>query len=102
MDGLEATRRIRALPGAHGQVPILALTAYTYPGQVAQCREAGMDGHITKPVDYETLISAIDDAIARIPRGARNAPPSPPNKAEEQPTPPLSSSPARSEARVST
>jgi CheY-like chemotaxis protein len=65
MDGLEATRRIRALPDCHGQVPILALTAYTFPDQLAQCRDAGMDGHVPKPVDYETLIHAIDDAIAR-------------------------------------
>ncbi len=100
MDGLEATRRIRALPGAHGQVPILALTAYTYPGQVAQCREAGMDGHITKPVDYETLIGAIGDAIAHIPSGARKVPPSPPNKAEQQPVPQSFPSPARPDARV--
>ena len=65
MDGLEATRRIRALPGCHGQVPILALTAYTLPDQLAEIQDAGMDGHIPKPVDYETLVHAIDDAIAR-------------------------------------
>jgi len=65
VDGLEATRRIRALPGPIAQVPILALTANTFPDQVAQCRAAGMDGHVAKPVDYETLIGAIDDALAR-------------------------------------
>jgi CheY-like chemotaxis protein/nitrogen-specific signal transduction histidine kinase len=65
MDGLEATRRIRTLPTTHGKVPILALTAYTFPDQVAQCLNAGMDGHLPKPVDYQTLISAIDDTIAR-------------------------------------
>jgi signal transduction histidine kinase len=71
MDGLEATRRIRALPDCHGQMPILALTAYTFPDQLAQCRDAGMDGHIPKPVDYETLIQAIDDAIThRVSRGS--------------------------------
>jgi signal transduction histidine kinase len=64
MDGLEATRLIRALPGRHGNVPILALTAYTFPDQVAQSEHAGMDGHVPKPVDYETLVHAIDDAIA--------------------------------------
>jgi CheY-like chemotaxis protein len=64
MDGLEATRRIRALPGCHGQLPILALTAYTSPEEVARCRDAGMDGHVPKPVDYGTLIPAIDHAIA--------------------------------------
>jgi signal transduction histidine kinase len=66
MDGLEATRRIRMLAGCHGQTPILALTAYTSLDQVAQCLDAGMDGHVPKPVDYETLIRAVDDAIARV------------------------------------
>jgi CheY-like chemotaxis protein len=74
MDGLEATRRIRTLPGPHGQVPVLALTAYTFPDQVAQCRDAGMDGHLPKPIDYETLIHAIDDAIARVPSGKASDP----------------------------
>ena len=67
MDGLEATRRIRALRAPAADVPVLALTAYTFPGQVAQCLEAGMDGHLSKPVDYETLIEAIDNVIARVP-----------------------------------
>jgi signal transduction histidine kinase len=65
VDGLEATRRIRTLPGTRGQVPILALTAYTFPDQVAQCLDAGMDGHLPKPVDYQTLINGIDGVIAR-------------------------------------
>ena len=64
MDGLEATRRIRALPAPHGQVPILALTAYAFPDQIAQTRDAGMDGHIAKPVDYATLLSAITAATS--------------------------------------
>jgi len=67
MDGLEATRRIRSLPGARGEVPILALTAYTSLEQIAQCLDAGMDGHVPKPVDRETLIRAIDDMVARGP-----------------------------------
>jgi signal transduction histidine kinase/HPt (histidine-containing phosphotransfer) domain-containing protein len=67
MDGLEATRLIRALPGRAGRVPIVALTAYSFPDQVAQCREAGMDGHVTKPVDYAVLMHAIADAIAGVP-----------------------------------
>ena len=66
MDGLEATRRIRALPGARGAVPILALTAYTSPDQLAQCLDAGMDGHVPKPVAYETLIRMIDDVTTRL------------------------------------
>ncbi len=78
MDGLEATRRIRALPGSLGQMPILALTAHTFPDQVARCAEAGMDAHIAKPVDYETLIDAVHRAVRRAPptdSTARHAPP---------------------------
>jgi len=65
MDGLEATRQIRALPGVRAMVPILALTAYTSPDQVAQCLDAGMDGHVPKPVDYQTLIRMIDHVTTR-------------------------------------
>jgi signal transduction histidine kinase len=68
MDGFEATRRIRTLPASRGQVPILALTAYAFPDQVAQCLSAGMDGHLPKPVDYQTLINAVDVAITRAPQ----------------------------------
>jgi len=48
MDGLEATRRIRAPEGARGRVPIVALTAQAFTDQVAECRKAGMDGHLAK------------------------------------------------------
>jgi signal transduction histidine kinase len=79
MDGLEATRRIRALPGSHSRVPILALTAYTFPDQIVQCLDAGMDGHVGKPVDYATLIAAIDGALTRVgpARGKESRAPSP-------------------------
>jgi DNA-binding response OmpR family regulator len=63
LDGLQATQRIRALPALHGGVPILALTACTFREQIEQCRQAGMDGHIAKPVDYATLIAAVAAAI---------------------------------------
>jgi CheY-like chemotaxis protein/HPt (histidine-containing phosphotransfer) domain-containing protein len=59
MDGLEATRRIRALEGSRGQVPIVALTAQAFTEQVAECRKAGMDGHLAKPFDPDQLLSAI-------------------------------------------
>ena len=64
MDGLEATRRIRALPAPHGKVPILALTAHAFRDQIIQTWDAGMDGHLTKPVDYATLLSAITAATS--------------------------------------
>jgi signal transduction histidine kinase/CheY-like chemotaxis protein len=59
MDGLEATRRIRALDAARRRVPILAVTASALPEQVQACREAGMDGHLAKPIDRESLLSAV-------------------------------------------
>ncbi len=65
MDGLEATRRIRALPPPRGRVPIVALSAYTFLHQMTQCRSAGMDGHVAKPVEYSTLMRAVEEAIGR-------------------------------------
>jgi signal transduction histidine kinase/DNA-binding NarL/FixJ family response regulator len=59
MDGLEATRRIRLLDGGRGRVPILAVTASALPEQVEACHAAGMDGHLPKPIDRESLLSAI-------------------------------------------
>jgi signal transduction histidine kinase/HPt (histidine-containing phosphotransfer) domain-containing protein len=64
MDGLEAARLIRALPAPHGQQPILALTAYHFPDQIAQCQMAGMNGHVTKPVDYGLLTQAVVNAMS--------------------------------------
>ncbi len=78
MDGLEATRRIRALPGSLGQMPILALTAHTFPDQVAKCVDSGMDAHIGKPVDYETLIDAVHKAVRRVPPPQNEVRPAPP------------------------
>ncbi len=63
MDGLEATRRIRAREGRR-RVPILALTAQAFTEQIAECRKAGMDGHLGKPFDPETLLSAVVSAAS--------------------------------------
>ena len=64
MDGLEATRRIRALDGARRGVPVLAVTASALPEQVAACRAAGMDGHLAKPIDRESLLAAVQRLAA--------------------------------------
>ncbi|WP_162937632.1 hybrid sensor histidine kinase/response regulator [Indioceanicola profundi] len=60
MDGLAATRAIRALPAPVGRVPILALTANALPEEVALCRAAGMDGYLGKPIDQAALLAAVD------------------------------------------
>lgn len=64
VDGLEATRRIRALSGAPASLPILALTAYSCRDQVARCLDAGMDGHVTKPVDHVELLRKVGETLA--------------------------------------
>lgn len=60
MDGLEATRRIRALDRPDAQaVPIIALTANAFDTDVQQSLDAGMNMHMAKPTDAESLYSAL-------------------------------------------
>ncbi len=60
MDGLEATRRIRALPGERARVPVIALTAFAVKGDAGRFEQAGLDDYVTKPVDFEQLVTAIE------------------------------------------
>jgi signal transduction histidine kinase/CheY-like chemotaxis protein len=62
MDGLEATRRIRAPAGPNASTPVLALTANVLAAHQEACVAAGMDGHIGKPIDPRALITAIQSA----------------------------------------
>ena len=56
MDGLEATRIIRDLDREDAKtIPVIALTANAFEEDVRQCLEAGMDAHLSKPVDPDML-----------------------------------------------
>jgi signal transduction histidine kinase/DNA-binding response OmpR family regulator len=63
LDGIEATRRIRALGGSRSQIPIVAMTANALEEPVRQSREAGMDGYLTKPVTEIELMAALAKAV---------------------------------------
>lgn len=67
MDGLEATRRIRAMGGGRSRVPIVAMTANVMRGDVAAVTVAGMNGHVGKPFSPEELRAAVDRYAMRRP-----------------------------------
>ncbi len=58
MDGLEATRAIRKLPGGE-LVPIIAMTASAYDDDRQKCLAAGMNDHVAKPVDPDNLFATM-------------------------------------------
>jgi CheY-like chemotaxis protein/nitrogen-specific signal transduction histidine kinase len=55
VDGIEATRRIRALPPPHGHVPIIGISGRSTPADEAAARAAGMDAYLTKPISAKLL-----------------------------------------------
>lgn len=64
MDGLEATRRIRALADSRGAVPVVAMTADAMPEDVVRCLAAGMNAHLPKPVSQAALFAVVSRALA--------------------------------------
>ena len=63
MDGVEAAREIRALPGDAGLVPIIALTADAQAGDRQAFFEAGMNGYAFKPFKQDQLVEAIEEFV---------------------------------------
>ena len=68
MDGIEATRQIRTLPGTKKFVTIIALTAQAEGNTQDELRAAGMDDYISKPINFDILFSKLSALAAK--RGA--------------------------------
>ncbi|HLT90072.1 MAG TPA: response regulator [Woeseiaceae bacterium] len=60
LDGYEATREIRRREPAGARIPIVALTAHAMKGADLECRAAGMDDYITKPLDRDRLRACLE------------------------------------------
>jgi CheY-like chemotaxis protein len=65
LDGLELTRRIRSgrVAGVCHTIPVIALTACAMPMDRKNCRDAGMDGYVSKPFEVEDLVRALEDVL---------------------------------------
>jgi CheY-like chemotaxis protein len=72
MDGVTATRLIRAAESASGRerTPIIAVSANAMHHQVAEYLAAGMDGHVAKPIELAKLHAAIAAAFTEEPHAA--------------------------------
>lgn len=64
MDGCEAARRIRALerPDA-SSIPIIAVTANAFIEDIEKTTNSGMNGHISKPIDFTVLMQTLENMI---------------------------------------
>lgn len=74
VDGLEATRQLRALPGPAGRLPVIAVTAQGGADVRAEAEAAGMDAFLVKPVSAADLAAVITKALANRARQAGGTP----------------------------
>ena len=64
MDGLEATKAIRKMDRADaGTIPIIALTANAFDEDVQRSMQAGLNAHLSKPVEPDTLFETLETLI---------------------------------------
>ena len=75
MDGLDATRAIRAGETAGTHTPIIAVTANAMSGDRERCIKAGMDDYVSKPIDLNMLVNALERvSLVDAPAGHEAAP----------------------------
>lgn len=74
MDGLEATRQIRAAGICAEELPIISLTANAYQEDVEACRSAGMQAHLSKPVRLRDLERVLAEIPLKTPHPAKVVP----------------------------
>lgn len=63
MDGIEATKQIRALNNEKCKVPIVAMTAHAFKEEVERCFDAGMNAHISKPIEKNNFFNVISSLV---------------------------------------
>lgn len=66
LDGYEATREIRRLESSERRIPIVALTAHAMQGAESECKEAGMDEYLSKPLDRSKLKASLERLLPNI------------------------------------
>ena len=93
LDGYEASKRIRQAEAAAkatrrsgGRIPIIALTANALPADRERCLAAGMDDYLTKPLDAEALMAAVERFCPTSPASDAGSSGSSETNAPEQPT----------------
>src|SRR4029453_1633047 len=85
MDGLTATRALREIPGLR-KLPIIAMTANAMKSDLDACLAAGMDDHVTKPIERKALVETLRRWLpARVKSEEAPPPASPPHRASGTP-----------------
>ncbi|UZE96077.1 hybrid sensor histidine kinase/response regulator [Alkalimarinus alittae] len=69
MDGYEATRKIRRNP-EYKELPIIAMTANAMVGDKEKCIAAGMNDHIAKPIDLDSMLATINQWLRKVEKAA--------------------------------
>jgi CheY-like chemotaxis protein len=62
MNGFEVLARLRAQPATR-DIPVIAVSANAMPDDVAEARRAGFDAYLTKPLELQRLLAAVDTAL---------------------------------------